>query len=96
MVLLALILRLTHFGRTIRALAYDPELVGIMGQNVRLIRLGVMVVGSLLAGAGSILVALDVGMDPQGGFTVLLIAAVATVCAHISSSSGGCCSIFAA
>jgi branched-chain amino acid transport system permease protein len=78
-VLLALILRWTHFGRIVRALADDPELVGIMGHNVRLIRLGVMVVGSLLAGASSILVALDVGVDPQVGFNVLLIAAVATI-----------------
>lgn len=74
-----LVLRATHFGRTIRALADDAELTAIMGHNVRRTRLGVFAVGSALAGMGGILMALDVGIDPHIGFQALLMAAVATI-----------------
>lgn len=79
LILFGVVLWRTQIGRTIRALADDPELVSIMGYNVRLLRLGVMAIGSALAGAGSILVAFSVGIDPHVGFPAVLIAAVATI-----------------
>ena len=42
-------------------------------------RLLVFAVGSILAAAGAILDALDVGMEPQGGLPVVLAAAVACI-----------------
>jgi len=77
--ILAIALRVTQFGRTIRALSDDPELVSILGHSVRMYRIGIMVAGSALAGAGSILAALDVGINPHVGFSAVLTAAVATI-----------------
>jgi branched-chain amino acid transport system permease protein len=73
------LLKFTHLGRTVRALADDPELAGIMGHNVRRVRLALFALGSALAGAAGILTALDVGVDPQVGFHAVLVAAVATI-----------------
>jgi branched-chain amino acid transport system permease protein len=76
---LATVLRFTHLGRTIRALADDAELISTLGYNIRALRLAVFAVGSSFAGVGSILTALDVGIDPQVGFHAVLVAAVATI-----------------
>ena len=67
----------TSFGRTIRALANDTELISILGYDIWRLRLLVFAIGSLLAGLGGILSALDVGTYPDVGFSAFLIAAVA-------------------
>lgn len=79
LLILWLALKSTNFGRTLRALADDDELVGVLGYNVRVLRTCVFAVGSVLAAIGAMLSALDVGITPHAGFEVVLIAAVATI-----------------
>ena len=72
-------LRGTRLGITLQALADDPELLSVLGHDVRKLRLSVFGIASALGGVGGILSALEVGVDPQVGFNVVLIAAVAAI-----------------
>ena len=77
--LLWLFMKRSRFGRSLRALADDAELISVLGYDVRKLRLGVFGIGSLLAAAGGILSALDVGVDPHVGLNAILVAAVAAI-----------------
>jgi branched-chain amino acid transport system permease protein len=76
-----LFLKLTPLGRSFRALADDPELTGILGYDVQMLRLVVFGAGSALAATGGLLAALDLGITPSGGFDAFLFAAVAVILA---------------
>jgi branched-chain amino acid transport system permease protein len=66
-------------GRTCRAVADDSVLAAALGVKVEGTRLVAIALGSLLAGLGSVLIALDVGMDPYGGFPIVMVAAVSCI-----------------
>ena len=51
----------------------------MLGIRVNRLRLVVFAISSALAAAASILTALDVGIDPHAGFSVMLSAAVACI-----------------
>jgi len=72
-------LRKNSLGRLCRAVADDSVLASVLGANVEATRLVVFVVGSSLAGVGAVLVALDVGVEPNKGFPIVLGAAVACI-----------------
>jgi len=72
-------LRRTRIGQICRAVADDDTLASVLGIEVGLVRLWVFALGSVLAGSGAVLVALDVGMDPHFGFSAVLAAAVACI-----------------
>jgi len=72
-------LRKSPLGRICRAVADDPVLASSLGVKVQATRLVVFTLGSFLAGIGAVLIALDVGIDPQIGFPVVLVAAVACI-----------------
>lgn len=74
-----LLLNRTRLGRSCRALADDSELAEAMGVPVAAVRVRAFVLGSILAAAASILMVLDVGVDPFVGFQVFEIAFVACV-----------------
>jgi branched-chain amino acid transport system permease protein len=74
-----LFLKRTRIGQICRAVADDETLASVLGIRVRRVRLIVFAIGSAFAAAGSILVALDVGMDPHVGFSAMLAAAVACI-----------------
>lgn len=69
----------TKLGKTIRALSNNPNLVTVIGVDIRKVRLFVFGIGSALAAIGASLVALDVGIDPNIGLTAILISAVAVI-----------------
>lgn len=81
-------LKKNTFGKEIRAMADNPRLLAVLGISVERIRLIVFAIGTFLASAASILVALDVGMDPHVGFNALLAGAVATIIGGIGVYSG--------
>lgn len=74
-----LFLSRSSLGRLCRAVADDSKLASVLGVKVEGTRLVAFVVGSCLAAVGAILVALDVGVDPQVGFPAVLVAAVACI-----------------
>lgn len=73
------LLKFTKYGQALRALADNPNLASVLGLNVKRLRLLSFGYGSFLCGVASILVALDVGMDPQVGITAVLTGAVAVI-----------------
>jgi branched-chain amino acid transport system permease protein len=74
-----LFLHKTALGRICRCVADDPVLSSVLGVRVDHARFAVFGLGSFLAAAGAILMALDIGVDPQVGFPIVLLAAVACV-----------------
>lgn len=78
-VVLVLLLRLTKFGKAIRAVANDPGLASVSGINSDRVILGAFALGAALAGVAGILVALDVDMNPTMGMKALLIGVVAVI-----------------
>jgi branched-chain amino acid transport system permease protein len=73
------LLRQTSLGRHIRALSDNPVLLNVLGINVKKVRAQVFMLGTLLAGAASLLRAFDVGVDPHVGLSAVLTAAVAVI-----------------
>ncbi len=72
-------LKHSRTGQLCRAVSDDETLASVLGVRVNRIRLLVFGLGSAFAGIGSMLVALDVGMDPHVGFSAVLAAAVACI-----------------
>lgn len=72
-------LKFTKYGQALRALADNPNLVAVLGWSVKKLRLISFGCGSLLCGVASILVALDIGVDPQVGLNAVLTGAVAVI-----------------
>jgi branched-chain amino acid transport system permease protein len=66
-------------GQLIQALADNPQLVSVIGIDIKKLRLLIFGLGSLLAGFAACFVALDVGMDPQVGMDIILTAIIAVI-----------------
>jgi branched-chain amino acid transport system permease protein len=71
--------RLTNLGLRLRALADNPAQLALQGYNIRQVRLLAFAIAGLLASACSLVVAYDIGFDPQGGLVALLLAIVAVI-----------------
>lgn len=72
-------LKFTKYGQALRALADNVHLASVLGLSVKKLRLLSYGYGSFLCGIASILVALDIGMDPQVGIAAVLTGAVAVI-----------------
>jgi len=83
-----ILLQKTSWGKQIRAVRDNPQLAIVMGINTQWIRYSVFVFGSILAGVGAILIAMDVGMDPHVGMPMLLMAAVAVIIGGVGTFGG--------
>lgn len=88
-VLLQLIVKKTRSGKAMRASAYDMEAAALMGINVDNTISFTFALGSALAGAAGVLVALSwITIDPYMGFMPGLKAFVAAVLGGIGSIPG--------
>ena len=76
---LYVLLRYTLLGKTLRAVADNAELFGIMGLPLARVRLVVWSLGALFAATGGILLALDTNLEPYMGLTNLLKAFAAVL-----------------
>ena len=74
-----LFLKHTRAGQVCRAVSDDETLALVLGVRVPRVRLLVFALGSIFAAVGSVLVSLDIGLDPHVGFPVVLAAAVACI-----------------
>jgi len=83
-----LFLRVTRIGKSMRAVANDPELANISGIHSNRIILWAFTVGSALAGLAGILVALDVDMTPTMGMNALMMGVVVVIIGGVSSIPG--------
>ncbi|HYE17557.1 MAG TPA: branched-chain amino acid ABC transporter permease [Tepidisphaeraceae bacterium] len=74
-----LFLKYSRAGQVCRAVADDETLAAVLGVRIARVRLMAFAVGSIFAGIGSVLISLDVGIDPHDGFPAVLAAAVACI-----------------
>jgi branched-chain amino acid transport system permease protein len=72
-------LKYSEIGRAMRAVANDPELAKISGINSDKVILISFAIGSALAGAAGILMALDTDMTPTMGMNALMMGVVAMI-----------------
>lgn len=72
-------LRASARGLQFRALADNPKELALRGYDVRLLRLLAFGISGLLAAAAGLLVAYDVGFNPNVGLPALLLAIVAAI-----------------
>lgn len=77
--LMAIIMAKTKFGKTLRALANDPELARLSGINSDRYILLSFALGSFLAGVSSIMISFETDMTPTMGFNALLIGVTAVI-----------------
>jgi len=80
-----------HFsvtGKSIRAVASNPELCNIYGINSNKVILIAFGIGSALAATAGILSAMDTNMTPTFGFNLLLYGIVAMIIGGVGSTSG--------
>ena len=79
LVLFYLWLQYSKLGLQFRALADNPKEFALQGYNVRRLRLVAFGISGLLGSVSSLLVAYDLGFDPNGGLSAMLLAVVATI-----------------
>jgi branched-chain amino acid transport system permease protein len=87
-VLVWLLVKKTRLGISMRAVANDPELALISGVPADTVILASFVLGSALAGAAGILVAMDVDMTPTMGMNALMMGVVAVIVGGTGSVPG--------
>jgi branched-chain amino acid transport system permease protein len=86
--LLWLAINRTLLGKTIRALAINPQMVGVLGVNTAALYAGVFGVGSLLAGMAGALAAPIRTLTPGIGFSFLIESFIVTVIGGMGSIAG--------
>jgi branched-chain amino acid transport system permease protein len=72
-------LQFSKLGLQFRAMADNPMELALRGYSIRNLRLVAFGIAGLLSAIASLLVAWDVGFDPQGGLAALLLAVVASI-----------------
>jgi branched-chain amino acid transport system permease protein len=78
----------TRTGKTIRALAINPQMVGALGINTTALYAGVFGVGSLLAGVAGALAAPTRTLTPGMGVSILIESFIVTVIGGMGSIAG--------
>lgn len=87
-IVLSIFMKRTKIGKSMRAVANDPELASISGIASDRIIFWAFAIGSGLAGLAGILVALDVDMTPTMGMHALMMGIVAVIVGGVSSFPG--------
>ena len=87
-------LSLTPLGRSMRAVADNPDLARLKGVDPRAVALLTVAVGSGLCGVGGALVGLDTAIDPLLGGRVLLSVFAAAVLGGLGSIPGAVAGAF--
>lgn len=87
-VILVGFLNFTKIGTAIRAVANDPGMSRVVGINTDRIFLATFVAGSLAVAPASILIVMDTGMTPYGGFDIIVVSLVCLVLGGIGKLSG--------
>ncbi|WP_434531278.1 branched-chain amino acid ABC transporter permease [Haloarcula sp. NS06] len=85
---LHLLLQRTTLGRKMRATADNPDLARVSGIRTDRVILVMWVVGSALAAAGGVFLALYSQLDPRIGFNILLVVFAAVILGGIGSVYG--------
>jgi neutral amino acid transport system permease protein len=91
MVVVAVVLKRTAFGREMRAVADDAELARAAGIDMDRVRRRAWVVGSAVAGLAGVMLALTSPITPTMGFDQMLVIASAVIVGGLGSVYGAAC-----
>ena len=86
--LLWIFLKMTMFGKQVRAVSDDEEVARIAGVNTERILGWIFFIGSAIAGLGGILIGFDTGLQPTMGMDLLLKGVIAAIVGGVGSVSG--------
>jgi branched-chain amino acid transport system permease protein len=87
-IILWFIMTKTRFGRLVRAAAVNPKMLEALGVNINLLRAGVFMLGSFLAGLGGALAASLSSVVSGMGNSILIESFIVTVIGGMGSISG--------
>jgi branched-chain amino acid transport system permease protein len=79
----------SKLGRGLRAIADNAVVAETVGINVKVLRYAVFAIGSMVLALAQVLSALDIGVSPGMGLSVVLIATVAAIIGGASSMFAG-------
>jgi len=85
---ISLFLYRTKLGKTVRAVASDPDLAVVYGVNVNRCFVSVFALGSAIGAVAGILVGFDGDVTPTMGFRILVMSVVALIVGGIGSIRG--------
>ncbi|MCA9352474.1 branched-chain amino acid ABC transporter permease [Patescibacteria group bacterium] len=85
---LSVLLRMTRFGASIRAIGDDEEVAKIVGVNTKNIVSWVFIIAGAIAGTAGLLVGLDTGIEPTMGMQLLLKAVIAVIIGGVGRMYG--------
>ena len=94
MLVLALFVEHTRFGKAVQAIADDEEVSKIVGINTNRIVGWVFAIGSAIAGLAGIFIGFDTGIEPTMGLSILLKGVVAAIVGGIGNIYGGVAGAF--
>jgi branched-subunit amino acid ABC-type transport system permease component len=86
--LLTLFLKLSFFGKAVRAVSDDEEVAKIVGINTEKIMAWTFFIGSAVAGLAGVLIGFDTGIQPTMGLDLLLKGVIAAIVGGVGSVSG--------
>lgn len=86
--ILAILFKLTLFGRIVRAISDDEEVAKIIGIDTEKYLGLVFFIGSSIVGLAGILISLDVGIEPTMGFGFLLKGIIASIVGGVDNFFG--------
>jgi branched-chain amino acid transport system permease protein len=89
MIIMALVLKFTLFGKAVKAVGDDEEVSKIVGINTRKIIGKVFFIGSAIGGLAGALVGFDTGIEPTMGLSLLLKGVIASIIGGIGNVYGG-------
>jgi len=89
MLALAMMMKFTLFGKTIKALSDEEEVAKIVGIHTNKVIGIVFFIGSAIAGLAGILVGFDTGIEPTMGMSLLLKGVIASIIGGIGNVYGG-------
>lgn len=86
---IALLLKLTRFGKAVRAISDDAEVAEIVGIDTERIISIVFFMSAGIAGLAGIIVGFDIGIEPTMGMPLLFSGIVAAIVGGVGSIWGG-------
>jgi branched-chain amino acid transport system permease protein len=89
MLVMAMVLKYTLFGKAVKAVGDDEEVSKIVGINTNKIIGRIFFIGSSISGLAGILVGFDTGIEPTMGLSLLLKGVIASIIGGIGNIYGG-------
>ncbi len=86
--LLLVVLKKTHYGKSVVAISDDIEVAQVIGINTRKVIMQTFVLCSSIAGFAGVLIGLDTGVEPNMGLALLLKGIIAAVIGGIGNVGG--------